>query len=157
MCIAEEVVEETKIERLQRMSELRETVAEAKAIQEEIDSEPMLISKIYAYGFMFFGAIGSAIAIFAVLSAFWESIKFNYYLYVANGTFRFLKTEDDAEERIRKRVAKQVKGLDPKQVDSYGWFTTLGMNGVATLFIFALVKVLSPLNFSAKTELSYQV
>ena len=92
LCFADDTAQD-KVAHLQHMEQLKAGVYEQKQVQEKIDSNPTIPMKIYSVGLIIFAGLGAALILGITVSVLWESIKFNYYLYVTNGTFCFLKTE----------------------------------------------------------------
>jgi len=137
----------TKLSELHRVQDAVEAAREAT--KTEVENEQNILVVIWQTGVFIFGAIAAAFILITGITSFAESIRFNYHLYIRHGKFCFLATEEDSDDRRdREEVAKNVKGFEIKQVQTYGWFTNLGMVAAAAM-IFGCGVIIWPITVLA--------
>ena len=124
-----------KVEQVQAMQRFDNLVRERMALAEKEESEPWLISKIYAWGVIVFGSAAIVFCVGAIIVTLWASIKFNYHLFVEFGEFAWIKADTTTRENMRYQIADTVKGLDTKNISEYAWFPALGMSFLASAVV----------------------
>lgn len=123
-----------KVEQLQNIQRINTTLEQAAATVAAEESEPWLVTKIYAWGVFVFGIVAILFCIVAFVSTIHTSIRFNYHLYVEYGEFAWTKADTGAREDIRTEIAEKLK-LPKNDITDYAWFPSLWMPALATVIV----------------------
>ena len=141
LAFEQQIEAQEKANHVRRMTELSAMIQEKEQAQEEIESEPWLIEKIYMWGLLVLGIPAILFCIAMTVESMWKSIRLNYHMFVEYGEFVFAKADSIERENARIEVAKKMKNFDVKDVNNYTWFTVLGMSFLASLVVMAGVVI----------------